>query len=423
MDKLMGIVQYILGIGPTAILPIAILVIGLIFGTGFKKAFKSGIIIGIGFVGINLVAGLLTGTLGPVAQAMVARFGLNLTVIDAGWPAAAAAAWASPVAAILIPICLVVNLIMIFFKLTNTLDIDIWNYWHFVAAGATGYIVTGSWWFAIVCAVLYEIIVLIVADKTAPMVKDFYDLDGISLPTGSTAAFAPLGYLIGNVVERIPGISKLHADPQSIQKRFGIFGEPMMMGLILGCVLGALAGQDAGTIFKTGISMAGVMLLMPRMVKILMEGLIPISDAVKKMLQTKYAGRELYIGIDAAVSVGHPSVMATALILVPITLFLAVILPGNKVLPFGDLATIPFYMAFIVGFRKGNIVHSVITGTILIAISLFMATNFADVHTSMMANANFHMPNGATQISSLDMGGNLFNWLILKFAELAKAIF
>ncbi|MGO1033522.1 PTS transporter subunit IIC, partial [Clostridioides difficile] len=42
-----------------------------------------------------------------------------------------------------------------------------------------------------------------------------------------------------------------------------------------------------------------------------------------------------------------------------------------KVLPFGDLATIPFYMAFIVCFRKGNIVQSVITGTIVIAISLY----------------------------------------------------
>lgn len=423
MDKLMEIVQYILGIGPTAILPIAILIIGLIFGTGFKKAFNSGIIIGIGFVGISLVANLLTSTLGPVAQQMVERFGLNLTVIDAGWPAAAAAAWASPIAAIMIPICLAVNLIMIFTKTTKTLDIDIWNYWHFIAAGATGFIVTGSWWFAILCAVIYEVVVLIVADKTAPMVSEFYELDGISLPTGSTAAFAPLGYLIGKVVDKIPGINSIKADAETIQKRFGIFGQPMMMGLILGCILGLLAGLDVGSIFKTGISMGGVMLLMPRMVKILMEGLIPISEAVKTMLQKKYAGRELYIGIDAAVSVGHPSVMATALILVPITILLAVILPGNKVLPFGDLATLPFYMAFIVGFRKGNIVHSVLTGTILIALSLFMATNFADVHTAMMANADFNMPNGMTQISSLDMGGNLFNWLILKFAELAKAFF
>ena len=291
MDKLMEIVQYILGIGPTAILPLAILIIGLIFGTGFKKAFNSGIIIGIGFVGISLVANLLTSTLGPVAQQMVERFGLNLTVIDAGWPAAAAAAWASPVAAIMIPICLAVNLIMIFTKTTKTLDIDIWNYWHFIAAGATGYIVTGSWWFAILCAVLYEIVVLIVADKTAPMVSEFYELDGISLPTGSTAAFAPLGYLIGKVVDKIPGINSIKADAETIQKRFGIFGQPMMMGLILGCILGILAGLDVGSIFKTGISMGGVMLLMPRMVKILMEGLIPISEAVKTILQKKYAGR------------------------------------------------------------------------------------------------------------------------------------
>lgn len=101
------------------------------------------------------------------------------------------------------------------------------------------------------------------------------------------------------------------------------------------------------------------MLLMPRMVKIIMEGLIPVSEAAREFLQKKYGDRELYIGLDAAVAVGHPAVISTALILVPITIFLAVILPGNKVLPFADLATIPFCVAFIVGSRKGNIVHSV----------------------------------------------------------------
>ena len=115
--------------------------------------------------------------------------------------------------------------------------------------------------------------------------------------------------------------------------------------------------------------------------------------------------------------------MATALILVPIIIFLAVILPGNKVLPFGDLATIPFYVAFIVGSRKGNIVHSVITGTILMALSLYMATDFANVHTQMLAQAHFQMPEGATKITSIDMGGNLLNWLILKFSELMKGFF
>jgi len=423
MDSLLSGVQYVLNLGPTVILPIAILFIGLLFGTGFKNSFKSGIIIGIGFVGINLVIGVLVDNLGPAAQQMVERFGLSLTVVDAGWPSAAAASWASPVAAVLIPVCLVVNIILLVLKGTKTLDIDIWNYWHFIAAGATGYVVTGSWWFAILCAVLYEIVVLKVADWTAPLIQKYFGLEGISLPTGSTAAFGPIGILIGWLITKIPGLNKLHADPESIQKRFGIFGEPMMMGLILGFVIGLLAGYDVGGVTKMGISMAAVMLLMPRMVKILMEGLIPISEAARNFLHKRYGDRDIYIGLDAALSVGHPSVMATALILVPITLFIAVILPGNRVLPFGDLATIPFYIAFVVAFLRGNIIHSVLAGTVMVTLSLWMATDFAAVHTLMMEGAQFTAPGGATEISSLDLGGNLFNWAILKFSQMWNAIF
>ena len=421
MDKVLAVVQYILNMGPTVILPITILILGLIFKIKFSKALKSGLTIGIGFVGINLVVNLLTTTLGPAAQAMVERFGLSLTIIDVGWPMTASATWASPVAPLLIPICLIVNLILIYFNKTKTLNIDLWNYWHFIVAGATGYIVTGSYVWAIICAIIMECLVLYTADKTAPYVQEFYGLEGICLPTGSTTSFAPLGYLVGKVVEKIPGINKLNADPESIQKRFGIFGEPMMMGIILGLILGTLAGYEVSEIFNVGMSMGAVMFLMPRMVKILMEGLVPISEAVRDFLQEKYEGRDLYIGLDAALATGHPSVLSTALILVPITLLLAVILPGNKVLPFGDLATIPFYVAFIVCFRKGNIVQSVITGTIVLAISLYMSTNYAPVHTELLQQANM-MPEGAAIVSSIDTGGNLFKWAILKLSQLVSGL-
>ena len=421
MDKVLAVVQYILNMGPTVILPITILILGLIFKIKFSKALKSGLTIGIGFVGINLVVNLLTTTLGPAAQAMVERFGLSLTIIDVGWPMTASATWASPVASLLIPICLIVNLILIYFNKTKTLNIDLWNYWHFIVAGATGYIVTGSYVWAIICAIIMECLVLYTADKTAPYVQEFYGLEGICLPTGSTTSFAPLGYLVGKVVEKIPGINKLNADPDSIQKRFGIFGEPMMMGIILGLILGTLAGYEVSEIFNVGMSMGAVMFLMPRMVKILMEGLVPISEAVRDFLQEKYEGRDLYIGLDAALATGHPSVLSTALILVPITLLLAVILPGNKVLPFGDLATIPFYVAFIVCFRKGNIVQSVITGTIVLAISLYMSTNYAPVHTELLQQANM-MPEGAAIVSSIDTGGNLFKWAILKLSQLVSGL-
>ncbi len=416
MNSLLDVVNYILGLGPTVILPLTLTIIGLIFGTGFAKAFKSGITVGIGMVGVNLVIGVLTNNLGAAAQSMVERFGLTLNVIDAGWPAAAAASWASPIAAIIIPVGIAVNLIMIATKLTKTLNVDIWNYWHFIAAGATAYVVTGgNIWFSILAAIIYEVLVLIFADKFQHYCEDFFGLEGVSLPTGSTIAFAIIGVPIGKLVGMIPGINKLNADPDTIQKRFGIFGEPMMMGLILGFVIGLLAGYDIGKAVQVAVAMAAVMLLMPRMVKILMEGLIPISESARSFLQKRFPGRDLYIGLDAALSTGHPAVISTALMMSPIALLIAVLLPGNAVLPFGDLATLTFYSAFIVASRKGNIIQSVITMAIILVFSLWMATNFALVHTEMMAAAQ---DVGNTIYSSIDLGGNFLNWIILKFSQI-----
>ena len=192
----------------------------------------------------------------------------------------------------------------------------------------------------------------------------------------------------------------------------------MVIGLLLGAAIGALAGYGVGDIIEIGMAMAAVMVLMPRMVKILMEGLMPVSESARNWLSKRFGKSEINIGLDAAVLLGHPAVISTALILTPITVLLAVILPGNAVLPFADLATIPFIVAFIVGAAKGNIIHSVITGTIMIALSLYMATDIAPIFTEMTTKADIEMPEGSAMVSSIDQGGNLVNWIIWKFFAL-----
>ena len=422
MKVLSDVVQSIINVGPSVMLPIIIFIVGLIFRVKPGKALTSGITVGIGMIGINLVINLLTTSVGPAAQAMVKRFGFHLTIIDAGWPAVSAGTWAQPISAIMIPIILVVNVGLILLNLTKTLDIDIWNYWHMIAAAATAYVVTKNWWFAILCGIIYEIAVLIIADKTAPKVAEFYGLDGISFPTGSAAAYGLLGIPIGWVVSKIPGIRKWDVDPQTIQKRLGVFGEPMVMGIVIGMLLAALGGYSVPNILKLGMSMGGVMFLMPRMVKILMEGLIPIQEGAQKLLQEKYGNRKIYLGMDAALSTGSPATLATGLLMVPITLFLAIILPGNRVLPFGDLATIPFFAALIVPSRKGNIVHSVLSATIVMVFALLMATDFGPTLTSMM-HGIVAFPKGASEVTNLDTGGNILNWLILKLSQLVQPLF
>ena len=335
MQAFVDFIQGFLGLGATVILPVAIMILGLVFGQKLGKAIRSGLTIGVAFVGIFLVIDLLTLNLGPAAQGMVERLGVDLNVIDVGWPATSSIAWASVVAAFIIPLGLVVNVIMLLTKTTKTMNVDIWNYWHYTFMAAVVYTVSGSIVQGLIAAVIFQIVCLKVADWTQPMVSDFYELPGVSVATGSTISYAPFIYLV-KLVQKIPGLKNLHADPDSIQKRFGIFGDSMVIGLILGAAIGALAGYSVGDVINIGISMAAVMVLMPRMVKILMEGLMPVSESAREWLNKRFGDREINIGLDAAVLLGHPSVIATALILTPITVLIAVVLPGNAVLPFGD---------------------------------------------------------------------------------------
>lgn len=414
MNGMVEFLQAFLALGPTVILPVAIFFIGIAFGQKIGKAFRSGITIGVAFVGIFLVVDLLVNNLGPAANGMVERFGIELNVIDVGWPGAASMSWASPIAAFIIPIGLLVNVIMLVTNTTKTMNVDIWNFWHFTFTGAIVYTISGSMIQGIIAAVLFQIACLKIADWTAPMLRDYFDLPGISVATGSTASYAPLGIPLVMLLQKTPVVKNWNADPETIQKRFGVFGESIFMGLILGIGLGLLAGYSIGDTVQIGMAMAGVMVLMPRMVKILMEGLTPVSESAREFLKKKFGQKDIYIGLDAAVAIGHPSVISTALILVPITVALAVVLPGNSVLPFGDLATIPFIVAFIVGAARGNIVHSVIVGTILIALTLYMATDIAVIHTEMAVNGKFNIPENTNLVSSLDQGGNLINWVIYK---------
>jgi PTS system galactitol-specific IIC component len=418
MDAFTNFIQGFLDLGATVILPVAIFLLGLFFGQKPGKAFRSGLTIGVAFVGIFLVIDLLVLNLGPAAQGMVDRLGVELNVIDVGWPATSTIAWASAVAAFIIPLGLVVNVVMLVSKTTKTMNVDIWNFWHYTFMAAMVYAISGSIIQGLIAAVLFQIVCLKVADWTAPMMSEFYELPGVSIATGSTISYAP-GIWLVRLVEKIPGLNKLNADPDTIQKRFGVFGESIFIGLVLGAGIGALAGYSVGEVIEIGMAMAAVMVLMPRMVKILMEGLMPVSESAREWLNKRFGDKEIYIGLDAAVALGHPAVISTALILVPITVVMAVILPGNALLPFGDLATIPFIVAFIVGAARGNIVHSVIVGAVMIAISLYVATDVAPIFTQMAESApNFNMPEGSTMISSIDQGGNIVNYVIYQLFNL-----
>ncbi|ENZ3641029.1 PTS galactitol transporter subunit IIC [Salmonella enterica subsp. enterica serovar Cerro] len=410
------VVQYVLGFGPTVLLPLVLFFLALFFKVKPAKALRSSLIVGIGFVGIYAIFDILTSNVGPAAQAMVERTGISLPVVDLGWPPLAAITWGSPIAPFVIPLTMLINVAMLALNKTRTVDVDMWNYWHFALAGTLVYYSTGSFVLGLSAAAIAAIVVLKLADWSAPLVAKYFGLEGISLPTLSSVVFFPIGLLFDKIIDKIPGVNRIHIDPENVQKKMGIFGEPMMVGTILGVLLGIIAGYDFKHILLLGISIVGVMFILPRMVRILMEGLLPLSEAIKKYLNAKYPGRDdLFIGLDIAVAVGNPAIISTALILTPISVFIAFLLPGNKVLPLGDLANLAVMASMIVLACRGNIFRAVITAIPVIVADLWIATKIAPFITGMAKDVNFKMAEGSSgQVSSFLDGGNPFRFWLLE---------
>lgn len=398
-------------LGATVALPIIIFLFAVALGAQPGRAFRAGVTIGIAFIGINLVIGLMWTNLSEVAQAMVKNTGIQRDVVDVGWPSAAAIAFGSAVGLWVIPLTLLVNIVMLVTRLTKTLDIDVWNYWHFAFIGSLVVAATGNLLFGLLAAAIAAALALFFADWTAPAVQRFYNLPGISIPHLTTAPGVPIAIVVNWIIDRIPGLRDVQADPEAIRRRLGVAGEPVILGLIIGLILGILGFYNAGDVqtvvvkvLKTAMNLAAVMLLLPRMVQILMEGLIPVSEAARDFMQRRAGGREIYIGLDSAILIGHPAAISTALVLVPVAILLSAILPGNRVILFADLAVIPFVVAMFAPLMRGNIFRMILAGTLTLAVGFYIATGMADLFTSAAVASGFQMPEGAVRITSIADG-------------------
>ena len=394
--------DWLINAGPTVMLPVIITIIGLFFGLKLGKAFKSGLTLGIGFAGIRLLLDYMSSNLGPASRAMVENVGINLDVLDVGWGSIAAVTWSSPIIVFIVLSIFAVNIIMLLTKTTNTLDVDIWNYHHMAIVGIMVHYVTGNIWLGIGASVVMAMTTFKIADWSQPLIEKFFGIPGVSLPTVSATSTLLLAWPLNWLLDKIPGINKIDVTLKDVQKYLGFFGDQMILGLILGSAIGLLGGYDITASLQLGVSMSAVLVIIPKMTSLFVEGLMPISEAAQNWSQKKFKNRKLFIGLDAAVVVGNQDVITTALILIPLTIGLAFILPGNRMLPFADLAIIPFRIAFVVALTRGNFFKNIIIGLATTTAILYAGSITAPILTELASSIGIEVAvaGGALFISS-----------------------
>ncbi|MBC1418090.1 PTS galactitol transporter subunit IIC [Listeria fleischmannii] len=412
MDYILDFFKYIIGLGVTVMMPIIITILGVVFRKKISTAFKAGLTVGVGFVGLGVITGLMLSTISPVTKALVLNYNFKLTATDIGWGVGSSLAWGTEVVPFVFIAIIATNIIMIALKWTKTMDVDIWNYWQPLFIASALYLTTGNMMIAVLSAVINMAIIFKIADWTQKDVEDVLGLEGISLPQIQTSGWAIIGYPINWLFERIPGVKNINWSTEKVQSRLGIFGEPMLMGLIIGGGLALVAKMPFSTVLQTGVTISACLVLIPRMVSLLMDGLTVISEAAHEFMEKRFPGRELFIGLDSAVGIGHPFVLSLGLIMIPITLLLAFILPGNKVLPLADLTALPFYMIFAIVPSKGNLFRGIFTGVIITTITLYLAGAAAPLMTELAGQIGYDIPKDATEVTSLAVGTQWYTWIV-----------
>ena len=413
--------SYIISLGASVMMPILFTIIGLCIGMKFGKALKSGLFVGVGFIGLNVVTKLLTDNFTSPLEGISELYQLALSVFDMGWPAAAAVAYNTAVGALIIPILLGVNFLLLITKCTRTVNIDLWNYWHFAFIGAVAYFVMDqslAWGYfaAIVCYV----VTLVMADLTAEKFQKHYDLPGISIPQPFCQSFTPFAVGLNWLLDRIPGFSKLDVDAEGLKRKFGVLGEPLVLGVIVGALIGIAAQLDIKKILALGVTMGAVMELIPRITSLFIDGLKPIAEKTQEVVKQKFSGKKVYIGMSPALVIGHPTTLVCSVILIPVILAVAVFLPGNQFLPLASLAGMFYLFPLVLPYTKGNVVKSLIIGFVALVIGLYFVTDMAPAFTQAAHEVYAATQNDAAKIpegfeaGALDFASSLFGWIIYK---------
>lgn len=394
MEILQGIINYILqDLGSVIVLPVIMLLVGLGFRMKFQEAFSAALTLGVAFTGMGIVIGFMIGNIAPAGEALVGNTGIQLTAIDVGWSPSSTIAWGWIYAFLMFPVQIFINIIMLAFNFTNTLNLDLWNVWNKVFTAAIATVITGNAFIGFAVASIQVILELRNADVVQKNIQSKTHIPGVTCTHPMLLDCAIL-YPIDLILSKIPGFDK-KIDAEALKEKIGVFAENHIMGFFTGTIIGLAAGYKPHAAIILGIQTGTALTLFPMVAKLFMQSLAPISDAASEYMRKKFPDREFFVGLDWPFLAGMPEIWVTSIILVPVIL-LCSLLPGNQVLPVAGVINIGLSVSLFV-ITGGNLLRMIVIGIIATPMYLYVATNIAPQFTQL---ARINAPEVLTNLGA-----------------------
>lgn len=423
MQVFQSIITFITSLPSAGFVGILMGLLCLAFGGGWKAAIRACCAFCVGITGINLIVNNCVTTMQGVATGLSARFGISKPIIDGGYGALAGMNFFIQVQYLALFIILIIDIIFIGLGWTKVLWVDIHNSWHGAFGGILCYCLTGDYVYAIIVTVLSYIVLMFVAEFVGPTFSEFNKTPNITSIAGITSLAGVFAWLVMKVINLIPGLKDMSADSEAITDKLGIFGESMIIGMVVGLILGVAAGFNLADTINCGIVLASTMAIFPKMAAFVCEGIVPVTTTLMMFMKKRFPGRkDLYLCVDAACFLGDPSVMATYVLLVPIIIIICMFVPAIGFIPVASLAGMVYVVGGIAPYCKGNIVHMLIVSALYMTLTAFLATKLAPAITQINLSSGMYtetlsLENGV-YMTCFDEGGGILPNLVVFITKL-----
>lgn len=189
-----------------------------------------------------------------------------------------------------------------------------------------------------------------------------------------------------------------------------MFVESSFIGIVVGVILALMTKQNVTVVFQMAIGFASVLVLIPRMVAVMMEGITPIGGAANEFM-SKWVGEEdtLLIGMDVCLGLGDPTCIVITAIMIPYTILCAFIIPNMNYFPVGILSVVCYTVVVPTLAHRGNFIRTLISCIIMITFIAWATNVFAPEATMMVSTTGLKVKG---MVTDSFFGYNLMNVLL-----------
>ena len=417
--------------GTTIVIPTTIFIIALFVGYDPKKSLLYGLYAGIGLTGFSWIINQFTLIVIKIVYKMVNNTGIKSPIVDIGWEAGAVASFGSAIGLTFFIFGLLVEIILFATRITKVfMPSNLWNNFVFMLWGSLAFYVTHDWWLSLGLSFFMLLYTLLFAEIQADRWSTYYKSKNITVCSAQNIVQTIPAILLDPLWNRL-GFNRTTLTPTTLKHKLGIFGESPILGAALGLFISLIANIKElnqvsawEQIFQFTIQLSAVITIFPLIATVFNMAFTPLAEQIdksRKQKQKSNLGIEInpihdkkrwFLAVDDSVGYGESATIISGIVLIPIMLILAFLLPGNKTLPIVDLVLLPFMVESIVAITNGNILKVIATSIVWFSLGLYTASWLGPIYTNAIAHYGVTIPAGIILVTSFSLMAQPFNALI-----------